>query len=310
MDDYLKELTNIISNGSMENTYKMSWIRSIVEICEKQKKRTIHFDELSPLIFKYYWNQSIFFNLQQGPSIKRKPKIQQLVEKQIRKYKSKHGTQPITFIKVEDKVKIPVKQISTVLKQDVCKRFLILDKKVFNTYKYDLEKRTINILKPELINEYSDILYQLINYRWTQKLEDTDGSPRISKKVRGVDRENTPKRKTLKPFHEFLDVENPSKRCFITGDTIPKDELSVDHVIPWSYMYSNDLWNLVYVHSSRNSSKNNRLPHEDMINRLEIRNKKLLKLLRGNSVKSKHVVELGISIEKDYVKRYWTGFKG
>ena len=310
MDGYIKELTNIISNGSMENTYKMSWIRSIVETCEKQQKKTIHFDELSPLIFKYYWNQSIFFNLQQGPSIKRKPKIQQLVEKQIRKYKSKHGTQPITFIKVEDKVKIPVKQISTVLKQDVCKRFLILDKKVFNTYKYDLEKRTINILKPELINEYSDILYQLINYRWTQKLEDTDGSPRISKKVRGVDRENTPKRKTLKPFHEFLDVENPSKRCFITGDTIPKDELSVDHVIPWSYMYSNDLWNLVYVHSSRNSSKNNRLPHEDMINRLEIRNKKLLKLLRGNSVKSKHVVELGISIEKDYVKRYWTGFKG
>ena len=311
MDDYLKELTNIISNGSMENTYKMSWIRSIVEICEKQKKRTIHFDELSPLIFKYYWNQSIFFNLQQGPNLNKKPKIQQLVEEKIKEYRTKNETQnPITFIKVEDKVKIPVKQISTVLKQDVCKRFLILDKKVFNTYKYDLEKRTINILKPELINEYSDILYQLINYRWTQKLEDTDGSPRISKKVRGVDRENTPKRKTLKPFHEFLDVENPSKRCFITGDTIPKDELSVDHVIPWSYMYSNDLWNLVYVHSSRNSSKNNRLPHEDMINRLEIRNKKLLKLLRGNSVKSKHVVELGISIEKDYVKRYWTGFKG
>ena len=311
MDDYLKELTNIISNGSMENTYKMSWIRSIVEICEKQQKRTIHFDELSPLIFKYYWNQSIFFNLQQGPNLNKKPKIQQLVEEKIKEYRTKNETQnPITFIKVEDKVKIPVKQISTVLKQDVCKRFLILDKKVFNTYKYDLEKRTINILKPELINEYSDILYQLINYRWTQKLEDTDGSPRISKKVRGVDRENTPKRKTLKPFHEFLDVENPSKRCFITGDTIPKDELSVDHVIPWSYMYSNDLWNLVYVHSSRNSSKNNRLPHEDMINRLETRNKKLLKLLRGNSVKSKHVVELGISIEKDYVKRYWTGFKG
>lgn len=311
MDDYLKELTNIISNGSMENTYKMSWIRSIVETCEKQQKKTIHFDELSPLIFKYYWNQSIFFNLQQGPNLNKKPKIQQLVEENIKEYRTKNETQkPITFIKVEDKVKIPVKQISTVLKQDVCKRFLILDKKVFNTYKYDLEKRTINILKPELINEYSDILYQLINYRWTQKLEDTDGSPRISKKVRGVDRENTPKRKTLKPFHEFLDVENPSKRCFITGDTIPKDELSVDHVIPWSYMYSNDLWNLVYVHSSRNSSKNNRLPHEDMINRLEIRNKKLLKLLRGNSVKSKHVVELGISIEKDYVKRYWTGFKG
>ena len=75
MDDYLKQLTHIISNGSMENTYKMSWIRSIVETCEKKPKEVVHFDELSSLIFKYYWNQSIFFNLQQGPNLKKKPKI-------------------------------------------------------------------------------------------------------------------------------------------------------------------------------------------------------------------------------------------
>jgi len=310
MDGYIKELTNIISNGSMENTYKMSWIRSIVEICEKQQKRTIHFDELSPLIFKYYWNQSIFFNLQQGPSIKRKPKIQQLVEKQIRKYKSKHGTQPKTFIKVKDKIKIPVQQISTVLTLDVSWRFLIVGKDKFNIYECDKEKRTIRILKPELIKEYSDILYQLINYRWTQKLEDIDGSPRISKKVRGVDREKTPKRKNLKPFHKFLDYENPSKKCFITGDKIPELEITVDHVIPWSYMYSDDLWNLVYVQSGLNSSKNNRLPNEEMVDKLEKRNRRLLKLLKKNNIQNKHVGELGISIKNNYVRHHWTGFRG
>ena len=109
----------------------------------------------------------------------------------------------------------------------------------------------IHGLHPELIKEYSDILYQLINYRWTQKLEDLDGSPRISKKIRGVDRESTPKRQNLKSFHKYLDIENPERKCFITGDKIPDNNLSVDHVIPWSYMYSDDLWNLVYVNSSQ-----------------------------------------------------------
>ena len=39
MDDYLKQLTYIITNGAMDNTYKMSWIRSIVETCEKEPKK-------------------------------------------------------------------------------------------------------------------------------------------------------------------------------------------------------------------------------------------------------------------------------
>jgi len=310
MDDYLKQLSHIISNGSMENTYKMSWIRSIVETCEKEPKKNIHFDELSPLIFKYYWNQCIFFNLKQGPNLKKKPKIQQLVEEKIQEYKTIYGTQPKTFIKVKDKIKIPIEQISSVLTQDVSWRFLVVGKEQFNTYDYDLEKRTVKIFHPELIREYSDILYQLINYRWTQKLEDLDGSPRISKKIRGVDRENTPKRQNLKSFHKYLDVENPERKCFITGDKIPDNKLSVDHVIPWSYMYSDDLWNLVYVNSSQNSSKNNRLPDDNMIMKLESRNKKLLELLNSNNLDNKHIGELGISIKNSYVRHHWTGFKG
>ena len=105
-------------------------------------------------------------------------------------------------------------------------------------------------------------------------------------------------------------MENPNKKCFITGKKIPEDKLSIDHIIPWSYMFSDDLWNLVYVESSLNSSKNNRLPDEDMIIKLEKRNKKLLGILNIKREKSKHVEELSISIENNYVRHHWTGFKG
>ena len=75
-------------------------------------------------------------------------------------------------------------------------------------------------------------------------------------------------------------------------------------------MYSDDLWNLVYVNSSQNSSKNNRLPDEEMIIKLESRNKKLFELLNSNNLDNKHIGELGISIKNNYARHHWTGFKG
>ena len=41
MNPYLKNVLDLINNGSMDNTYKMSWIRSIVESCEKSPKKNI-----------------------------------------------------------------------------------------------------------------------------------------------------------------------------------------------------------------------------------------------------------------------------
>ena len=162
---------------------------------------------------------------------------------------------------------------------------------------------------PELLKEYSDILFELINYKWVQKLEKLNSSPRISKKVNGTDREDI-KRGNLSRFKKYIDVENPNHRCFITNDLLDENDLSIDHVIPWSYLFSDDLWNLVYVKKSENSSKSNRIPSEQMIEKLEERNKKLLTLLRKNGISNNHSEELHFSIEKDLVRNFWIGCKG
>ena len=61
MDPYIKDLSYVIQNCVMQNTYKMVWIRSIVENCFLHPDRKlIHFVELAPKIFGYYWNQTIF----------------------------------------------------------------------------------------------------------------------------------------------------------------------------------------------------------------------------------------------------------
>jgi hypothetical protein len=294
----------------MDNTYKMAWVRSLVESCVlNPNKADFHFNDLARLIFGYYWNQTIFFQLEQGPNPHKRPEIHQIVKDKIGEYEKENGYQPIYFTKVEKDISINFNMISTVLKKDVCWRFQELNKKSYSFYDLDRENRQLKINRPDLIREYSEILFELINYRWTQKLEEMNSSPRISQKVKGTDREKI-KRKNLKAFREYLDVENPNRISFITSRPISEDNLSIDHVIPWSYLYSDDLWNLVYVEKSENSAKNNRIPSEDAISRLEQRNRTLLKLSEEQGLKSKHVEELRISIERDYVRKFWVGFKG
>ncbi len=309
MDQYIKDLSYVIQNGDMENTYKMVWIRSIVETCCLEPNiREIHFDTLSKKIFGYYWNQTIYFDLEQSPNPKKRPGIYQIVYEEIHKFRDVHGSKPEWFSKIESKITIPMKKISTILSKDVCWRFLKVGNKNYDLYNLDKEKKTITLKYTKLISDYSDLLFDIINYRWIQKLEEFNNSPRISKKVRGTERENV-KRGNLKKFQEYLDLENPEHICFITNTPIEKDSLSIDHVIPWSYLYSDNLWNLVYVDKKQNSSKGNKIPTQAMIKKLERRNKRLSQLVNQKNLIDKNVEELDLCIEKDWVNIHWVGCK-
>ena len=287
----------------------MAWIRAIVEACTLNSDRAeIYFDELSWLIIKYYWNQTIFFDLSQGPS-----SIQQLVAEAIKSYKASFGSQPVHFTKVEDRINIDIDAVSNYLNKDVSWRFPQVDGKRFDFYELDRKKKKLTVRRPDLLKEYNHILFELINFKWTQILENFNSSPRIAKKVKGTAEERV-KRGNLAPFKELLTLENPELISFVTDKAIPVADLSIDHVIPWSYMYSDDLWNLVYIEKAQNSSKNDRIPDEWVIDKLEQRNIKLLELMnRPQNLSSKnrqHRADLQEAIERNFVRRYWIDYKG
>lgn len=309
MDQYIKDLTYVIQNGEMENTYKMVWIRSIVETCLLDPNvQEIQFDHLSKLIFGYYWNQTIYFDLEQSPNPLKRPVIYQIVKEEISEYRHKNGKQPVWFSEAENSVSIPVSKISTILSKDVCWRFPKVGKENFDLYDLDIKSRTIILHQTDLIREYANVLFDVINYRWTQKLEEFNHSPRISQKVRGTDRENI-RRKSLAKFRKYLDLENPDHVCFHTGRKIKYENLSIDHVLPWSYLFSDNLWNLVYVDKSFNSSKGNIIPKEETIEKLENRNIHLLKSMEIKFPNTKVTDELKLSIETDLIRKSWVGCK-
>ena len=190
----------------------------------------------------------------------------------------------------------------------MCWRFPKVGKENFDLYDLDIKSRTIILHQTDLIREYANVLFDVINYRWTQKLEEFNHSPRISQKVRGTDRENI-RRKSLAKFRKYRDLENPDHVCLQTGRKIKYENLSIDHVLPWSYLFSDNLWNLVYVDKSFNSSKGNIIPKEETIEKLENRNIRLLKSMEIKFPNTKVTDELKLSIETDLIRKSWVGCK-
>ena len=143
-------------------------------------------------------------------------------------------------------------------------------------------------------------------------LETFNVSPKIAMKVRVTNDNLEIKRANLKKYRTYLDLEfkDGDIRCFYCGGIIPESEISLDHVIPWSYMYSDDLWNLVYCHKSENSMKQATLVDEEIILKVEERNKNLLRLLEENGIDDKNVQELKLSLEKSWLKQFWMSYRG
>lgn len=309
MDPYIKDLTYVIKNTRMTSTYKMVWIRSIIEICKFNRDlKTIHFDEISEIIFEKYWDQTIFFNLEQGYNSEEPPKIYQIVSEEVEKYRDTYGRQPKFYSEVRDKVNIPVEEISFQLTRYVSHLFPEVNKKPYKIYDLeDLKKRIVRPYRPDLIHDHFELLSDVISFRWVQFLEGFNESPKISMKVRGTDQKEIKRDTKLKKFWEFLDLENPNRICFHTGKPIEEGRLEVDHVIPWSYLFSDDIWNLVYVDKSVNSSKSNSIPIEETIQKLETRNKHLLELMKTQFPKNKRTRELDLSIKLGLVRKRWIG---
>ena len=321
MPDYIKDWLEIIENMRNDNTYKLAWGRAILEIILEidkiEDENIIDFNQISLKMLKYYWNQIFFFDLKQSASRTKIPEVVQETEKCIEFVNDKRNfNSPIWFDKAEvylikdrDFYDNEITRISTTLKKDVCWRFMNINKQTKDLYKLDRENKTIMLtrLQVQYLKEYAIVLSQLLNYRWAQLLEKYNNSPRIALKVKGISDEKI-RRNNLTKYKEILlnQMDQGKIIDFYTGDILEENNISVDHVIPWSFMYSDDIWNLVLTSRKFNSSKNNSIPTEEMIHKLEERNNDLIKTIDKSSVYYK---DLKMAIENNYVEKFYLSYR-
>lgn len=314
MDGYIKKWFDILNGMSNDNTYKLAWGRAIIECVSSNEGSVIDssyrisFEKIARNMLKYYWNQTFFFNLKQSSSYEHPPIVVQLTNELIGLYKEELSNIPVWFDKAisnidETIVDKTIKAISNVLKLDVSWRFMILDKETLGIYQLNKKYKYIEITLEDSVTlkAYSEVLTQLFNYKWAQLLEKYNTQPRIVSKVKGSS-DNKLKRNNLSKYKEVLLLLYKDEiRDFYTDEVISMDDISVDHFIPWSYMYSDDLWNLVITSKSNNSSKSNRPPKDSYIQKLEERNQRLLEVILDSNQKE----ELVTSLEHHYITKFY-----
>ena len=308
----------IIEQMKNDNTYKLAWGRAIIEcvIFDDYKivddKAIISFDSISIRMLKYYWNQLFFFRLKQSPYKGKDPVICQHTEKLIEIYKEKTKSSiPVWFNEAEKyfnkndekSLKLILKQISKTLHENVSYRFMNVPSGTIKLYEYNKKQSLIKIDKENIehLKEYSVLISKLLNYKWAQLLEKYNFAPKIASKVNGIS-EAKLKRNALTKQRDILlkEFEGKEIRDFYTGNVINRKDVSIDHVIPWSFMYSDDIWNLVVTTKKYNSSKSNSIPSNEIIEKLKQRNERLLLLLSDSEL-----LEMEEAIKNNYVDKFY-----
>ena len=248
--------------------------RKIISDCE------ISYTEIATKFLEYYWFQECKYKFKQDFNKDKMPVVIRLIQKYC-------GTEyiPETYEKYfKNKKDMQEKLISEIERQcfrDVIPRFQPSGKDPFyihfhqvsvNGRKYEppaQDKRYI-VLKYNALSffkEEYEMLSKVLILEWAKFLEKTNFTPRLISKIELM---KDPKRNSLNKYKKVL-LEMES-HCFYCGTSLKNTQVHIDHFIPWSYIYEDEIWNLVQACSRCNLIKSDSLAPKQCIHKIITRN--------------------------------------
>lgn len=129
-----------------------------------------------------------------------------------------------------------------------------------NSKENEIRVRVNYYWKEFLLDNYSIIL-SWIQYNKAQFVQARNpGVPGIIDKI-NMENEDKRKLEQVRTLWKTIEeITGEPIREIYTGDVINSNVLTIDHFIPRSYISNDELWNLIPMSKTLNSSKNNRLP--------------------------------------------------
>jgi len=214
MEKYLNDWITVIESIKNDNTYKASWGKAIIECVLKGefevREDYVIIEEyfIVQKVLKYYWNMNIFFGVNQGDYLV----VEKVVDEIHKQYKKRSKKTRVRYKVIETYLKGNqlmferiIRRLMITMNKNVAYRFLNAGRKKMKLYVLDLQNKQIRLKQEhiEIIQKYSVLLNDLINYKWIMFLEHYNVDKHLAKSIYLIDKKNI-RAKKLKSYTEFL----------------------------------------------------------------------------------------------------------
>lgn len=313
-EEFQRKFLHIITQSDKDTTYKYAFARFLLEYAEFETNTRVSFDNIAKYFLKYYWPQICTSKLFQSVNHRistsgdRIPKIVKIIRTQL-----PEPYYPHTFEQISKKYPEKITQVIQDIKKEALKIVtyafqrisleenmtpMFFNYKIFGykpnnpsqeyvDLKSDIE---INPHAIDFLKRYGALLKKVTIFEWAKFLEPLNyGYPQI---IRSIESEFEPRNLTK----ERKLLEKIQNTCFYCEKSLlgnsDTEKINVEHVIPYSYLKHNKLWNLTLACNKCNCKKLGRLPNpkEKWIKKIHDRNMKYRNQIKDLDT---HLIELG-----------------
>lgn len=267
-DEYFAVIMKTLSNQSAKTTsYKFGLLRAILEnLYQTDVEFKISYPQLAHSLAKLYWNLVVEYEYQQGHRSQIVTLLLTIKEAyNIPSKVSYEFINPVTRTLIEKEI------TSKILKKYVIGALFEDTNRLLYSFSKKGEFLQFSDASLHFLRKYQTTIFKLTTYELTKYIQIQN--PLIEQQILIENIENITKRASLQQFQKEL-VSLTGAECFYTNTPLQnfKRNIAVDHFIPWSFIHSDDLWNLVLTSQSLNSKKGSKLPDEAYLNKLHCRN--------------------------------------
>lgn len=261
------------SKSSKSSTYKYALIKSLIEnLYQANDNYELTYNQLAYGFTKVYWNLVVHHGLaKQNRGPKNARVVTLLKEFQIQH----HIPSEFSFDKINHSLQIKiVSQVKKVMKENVFGALYGDTREKFYAFDHKREYFRFQPSVHKFMMKYQRLIVHLTNYHMAKMIEVLNEAPNINYLLGKV--ESIAQRSTLKPFEKIL-LTHFENRCFYCGKNLSNRirATHVDHFIPWSFVQSDQIWNLVLSCNTCNGSKNDKLPERRYLDVIIDRNQNL-----------------------------------
>jgi len=286
---FLTTVQRILQYGLTTNSYKFALLRALAAFGKKPGiENTIPFSWLAEQFLAYYW-PFVTLHIRQATDQARDPVIMRFIRDVLPPMASSmHGARekfrknnPQEYQEILDRCCRPggcfdevVPRLHTIRRRQVDAPL----------YDFDMQKRELH-LRPrarQFLQEYREVVELLSIGGWVRFTEQYTTQPRLYEKISGI----KPERHALR--YQALLHSYRGGICFYC-ETGSNSQLHVEHVIPWSFIFEDRIWNLVLACQACNSSKSDQTPEDHYIERLNERNRDLSTWLKENGTSTRDI---------------------